>query len=149
MASDKPWPDTIKRKLEYFFNPTGADPDVDDMVHIFSLLFDDNPRAIFVLDGLDEVVLPGASTVLSTLHKLLQRTKQQKVFVACRDELDLNIRPNFAAQIQTSSSDTKKDIDLYIDLEISRKMQQERRLTENAHVLSQIKSRLAEEARGM
>ncbi|KAB8339216.1 hypothetical protein FH972_022150 [Carpinus fangiana] len=148
MSIEQECPEKVKDKVQYFFNPAGPEPDQEDMIHIFSILYEVVPRAIYVVDGLDEMDLEGASTTLSTFHDLSQTVVEQKIFIACRDEIGMNIRPSFAFRIHVSSLETQEDIRLYIKTQVYRRMQQ-RILTENLDVLEQVKHRLSEEARGM
>lgn len=142
-------PEEVQTTIRYFYNPAGPEPDLDDIVDIFARLYGAVPDTFFVIDGLDEMNSAEASAILSTFHNLLQAEHLQKVFIASRDKIGLGVTPDFALRIRLSPEETSEDIKLYIETEISRKLRQERVLTDDPELCAQIKRRLSEEARGM
>lgn len=142
-------PKHIMDDIESLFRPSGLEPDLDDLTSVFSKLFFMVPEATYLIDGLDELNSTDVVETLSTLHRLFKDASTQKLFLASRDELGVNLRPALSQHLHILPKATEEDINHYIDCEVSRKAVEERVITDSQDLMDKIKHDLQKGACGM
>ncbi|KAB8670386.1 hypothetical protein FH972_026299 [Carpinus fangiana] len=98
-------PKQIQHAIEYFFSPSGPEPDLDDIAEVFGNLFQHFPHAVYIIDGLDELEGNSPATFLSIIYRLQEKAAGQKILIASRNELGLNVRPNMKTRIENDGHD--------------------------------------------
>ena len=149
----KPRPPIIREQMKKFYETYELTPDLDDVVHLFSMLFKFVDHATYIIDGLDELEDRQASEVLRVFRGLFRDAQDRRLFLSSRTEIDCNIDvinsiPG-TMHIPISTADVEPDIRYYIDSTLQIKMSQDRKLTDNARLLQDINHKLTTGAKGM
>ena len=146
-------PLAIREQINKLYETHEIAPDLDDVVHIFSMLFDYVNHATYIIDGLDELEDREASKVLRVFRGLFTDCQDKKLLLSSRTEVDCNINvinsiPG-TMHIPISTTDVEKDIQFYIDSTLQIKMSHDRKLTDNPRLVQEIKDSLISGAKGM
>jgi hypothetical protein len=150
----KPCPAAVQEDIWKFFGTKRSEPDFDDFDDIFSRLATYTPKAIYVVDGLDEFDGKEVEKVLRVFRNLFGSKTQQhgsRILIFSRDQiapyLDVVRFIPGIVHISTLNSN-RKDMQLYIETVIEDKMCV-RELTRDSDLMEETKQRLLEGASGM
>ena len=139
------WSRDITTCLLRFFGPKSSPPTFDEIIErIFIPLSNLVPRAVFVIDGLDECETGEALKVLGVFRRLILRG-DIRFLVSGRESLDITQSIPSSVKISISERHAKEDVQAFVNWKIAEKMQ-ERQLTENSRLLEEIKTTLIEKA---
>jgi hypothetical protein len=151
----KPCPPEVDEQMAKFFGAKRLDPDFDDLADMFVTLCNHTPRAIYVVDGLDELDQKEVGNVLRIIRKLFGSKGEQhgsRILLFSRDQvapyLDVTRCVPGTAHISTSNG-VAKDIQQYIETVIEEKIMYVRELTSDQTLMEETKRRLLEGASGM
>ena len=148
----KPCPDSVKMKIQELYRYGGPERDLEDVVGIFSRLFNYLKTAIYIIDGLDELRDDERIRVLNVFRGLFQQPGQQKLFISSRSHPHRNI--NMMQIIPNTKhiyveQEKLGDIQCYIERTVAEKQRIARELTKDPCLIEDIKSRLLSGAKGM
>ena len=130
-----------------------------DFEELSDLFLDLTPHlhdAVYLVDGLDEMIQPESAQVMSILRHLADSMvsgTQARLFLSSRDDLapgiDVEEEIPDLLHITISAAKVEKDIELYIDTRIKQKSRSFRKLTIDTELTKMIKTGLYEGAQGM
>jgi hypothetical protein len=151
----KPWPPEIQQDIRKFFGKKCSEPDFDDLADIFSSLCIYTPKAIYIIDGLDEFNGNEVEKVLGVVRKLFQGNSKQhgsRILIFSRDQVALYM--NVARSVPgtthiSTSNNNSKDIQQYIHTVIQEKKTYGRELTSDPNLMEETKHKLSDGASGM
>ena len=149
----KPRPLDIREQIRKLYEIHETAPDLEDVAYIFSMLFNYVDHATYIIDGLDELEDRQASEVLRVFRGLFTAGQGKRLLLSSRTEINCNINvinsiPG-TMHIPVSTTDVEQDIHFYIDSTLQIKMNHDRKLTDNASLVQDIKKRLMSGAKGM
>jgi KAP family P-loop domain len=151
----KPWPPKVREDIEKFFGKKRIEPDLDDLDYIFSSLHECLTKAIYVIDGLDELSEKEVENILQIVRRLFGSKSEQRgsrIIIFSRDQvaLYLDITRAIPGTVRISTSDgIENDIQKYIDTEIENKTVYVRQLTSDPVLMEETKAKLSQGASGM
>lgn len=154
VAAQQTCSESILKQIREYYKYGGPDPDFEDVSEIFSGLFKYKclKKAIYIIDGLDELDYEEITRVLSVFRRLFRQGTNQKLFVTSRHEPHYNIDfinniPNtLHIPLQLNNSG---DIQNYIETTIEEKLMCDRKITEDSSLVQEISCRLLSGAKGM
>ena len=149
----KPRPIDIREQIKKLYGIHEPAPDLEDVAYIFSMLFNYVDHATYIIDGLDELEDRQASEVLRVFRGLFMASQGKRLLLSSRTEITCNIDvinsiPG-TTHIPVSTTDVEQDIQFYIDSTLQNKMSHDRKLTDSARLVQDIKNRLISGAKGM
>ena len=152
VETQKICPDPIKVRIEELYRYGGPERDFEDVVDIFSHLYNYCDTAIYIIDGLDELRDEERILVLNVFRRFFEQPGQQKLFISSRTEphhniIMIHIIPN-TKRIHVEQ-EKLGDIKYYIKIRIAEKQRTNRELTNDPCLIEDIKSRLLSGAKGM
>jgi len=148
--SNKACPSTVITRILEFYGPKRRRPDVQELivdVLIPLTKMVETTGATFLVDGVDECSQQEALQVLRGLRQLL-KSRLCRVFICCREEVNVLQGIPGANRIWTTAKDTKADMEVFVDNEIKRR-QQDRPISSNEAVLNNIRYEIQNKADGM
>ena len=101
----------------------------------------------FLVDGIDECSRQEALEVLWGLRQLL-RSHSCRVFISCREEVNVVQGIPDTNRIWITAANTKTDLEDFVNNEISRR-QTDRPISSNEAVLNRIRYKILKKADGM
>lgn len=101
----------------------------------------------FLVDGIDECSRQETLEVLGGLRQLL-RLRSCRVFISCREEVDVLRGVPSANHIRITAKDTKADMEIFVD-KVIEIMQYDRPISSNEAVLNSIRREILNKADGM
>ena len=148
--SNKSCPPAVIIRILEFYGPKGRRPDVQEL--IFDVLIPlyqivEATGATFLVDGVDECSRQEALEVLWGLRQLL-RGRLCRVFICCREEVNVSQGIPDASRIWITAKDTKADLEVFVDNEI-KNMQHSHSISGNEVVLNSIRYEILNKADGM
>ena len=148
--SNKACPSTVITRILEFYGPKRRRPDVQELiveVLIPLTKMVEATGATFLVDGVDECSQQEAQQVLWGLRQLLE-SRLCRVFICCREEVNVLQGIPGANRIWITAKDTKADLEVFVDNEIKRR-QQDRSISSNEAVLHNIRYEIQNKADGM
>ena len=148
--SNKACPSTVITRILEFYGPKRRRPDVQELiveVLIPLTKMVEATGATFLVDGVDECSQQEAQQVLWGLRQLLE-SRLCRVFICCREEVNVLQGIPGANRIWITAKDTKADMEVFVDNEIKRR-QQDRSISSNEAVLDNIRYEIQNKADGM
>ena len=148
--SNKSCPSAVIARILEFYEPKRRRPDIQELiVEVLIPLYRmvEATGATFLVDGVDECSPQEALEALWGLRQLLG-SRSCRVFICCREEVNvLQGIPN-ANRIWITAEDTKADLEVFVDNEIKRR-QHGRPISSNEAVLNSIRYEILIKADGM
>jgi hypothetical protein len=147
--SNKCCPSAVIARILEFYGPKKRRPDVQELIieALIPLYQTVEAGATFLVDGVDECSQQEAQEVLWGFQQLL-RSRSGKVFICCREEVNVMQGIPDANRIWITAEDTKTDLEIFVDSEIKRR-QHGRPISSNKAVLNSIRSEILNKADGM
>ena len=140
-----PCPSRIVSYVKQFYGYKRYPPSLDEVIdEIFLPLSTLLPSTTYVVDGLDECEPEQVQKILKTFQKMGSQ-RGPRIFISGREALDVASSIPGSNMIRILEEYHKEDIRKFINWKIKEKMR-ERKLTEDARVLQDIKSKLNERA---
>lgn len=143
-------PAVVVTRILEFYGPKGRRPDVQELIMevlipIYQMF--EVTGAVFLVDGVDECSQQEALEVLWGFRQLL-RSRTCRVFICCREDVNvLQGIPN-SNRIWITAEDTKADLEYFVVSEIKRR-QHGRPISSNEAVLDSIIYEILSKADGM
>jgi hypothetical protein len=148
--SNKYYPSAVITRIQEFYGPNRCRPDVQELlVDILIPLYQmvEATGATFLVDGVDECSRQEILEILWGLRQLLG-LHLCKVFICCRNEVNVLRGIPGANHIWITAKDTKADLEVFVNKEIER-MQYDRPISSNEAVLKSIRHEVLSKASGM
>jgi hypothetical protein len=148
--SNKSCPSAVIARILEFYGPNRRRPDIQELiVEILIPLYQmvEGTGATFLVDGVDECSRQEILEILRGLRQLL-RLRSCRVFICCREEVNVCHGIPSANRIWITAKDTQADLEVFVDNEIER-MQYDRPISSNEAVLSSIRLEILNKADGM
>lgn len=137
-------PDVIVRLAE-FYGPKKRPPSLDEVVDDLVIpLLAIASESTFIVDGVDECGQKEVQKVLTIFRRVLADCSC-RIFISCREEVDIAQRIPGSVRIRITPENTKADIELFIDRKIE-SMQHDRRISDSEDMLIYIKQQLLQKA---
>jgi hypothetical protein len=137
---EKECPSPIIICIRRFYDPNRLPPTLQEITeYILVPLFEQIPKAICVIDGLDECEQDEVRAVLRTFQDLLSH--RVKIFISGRESLEVKNALKDSLILRIADEDVREDIRLFIEHKIDVKLT-DKQLTENKAVLERIKTAL-------
>ena len=148
--NNKSCPPAVIAQILEFYGSGKRRPDVQELINeILIPLYHivEGSGVTFLVDGVDECSRKEILEILNGLQQLL-RLRSCKVFICCREEVNvLHGIPN-ANHIRITAKDTKADLEVFVDNEVER-MQCGSSVSSNEDVLNSIRYEILKRADGM
>lgn len=137
-----------ERLQEFFGSDNAPKADLQDLVDIWGLIFAQTPKAIYIVDGIDEFEVGDVQRSLTLIRDRFKST-ESKIYISTRRELGYNLdverKLPGTIHISISSRDFGSNLDddtgIYTEARFMEKMQ-DRILTESPELISAIPKRL-------
>jgi hypothetical protein len=154
-AMCKPCPLAVQGDIGKFFGMKRSEPDFEDLADIFSSLCAYTPKAIYILDGLDEFDEKEVEKVLRVVRQLFGGKSNRhgsRILIFSRDKvaLHLDVGRSVPGTVHISTSNNiTNDIQQYIDTVTEEKKTYVRELTSDPALMEETKQKLSDGALGM
>ena len=152
-AVRKSYPKSVMTGIQDLYSYGGPEPDIEDVINLFSDLFNHLDTASYIIDGLDELSNEDIDHVSRTFCRLFQRPAKQKLFISSRSELHHNINLTqmipTTKRVQVDLSLNSEDIRLFVETGIAEKSKHARPLTQDATLAQDLVRRLVAGAKEM
>jgi hypothetical protein len=136
--------DVILRLAE-FYGPKQRPPSLDEVVdELLIPLLAIVSESTLIVDGVDECSQKEVQKLLTVFRRILADCSC-RIFISCREDVDIAQRVPGAVRLRITPENTKADIELFIDHKIE-SMQRDRRISENEDMLIYIKQQLLNKA---
>jgi hypothetical protein len=138
-------PSVIIRRIMDFYGPKRRPPSLDEVVNdLIVPLLAVAKNSILIVDGLDECSADEARDVLAVFKRLITLSSI-RIFIACREDIDITRVIQDTVCLRISPKNTKKDLELFIDHQLEM-MQSYRRISDSEDMLAHIKEELRKRA---
>jgi hypothetical protein len=138
-------PYAVIHRIGDFYGPKRPPPCLDEIVNELILpLLALADTSTFIVDGLDECSVDEARQVLA-VFKTLTTLSSIRVFIACREDIDVTRVIQNSVRLRVTSEHNKKDLELFIDHQLET-MQSYRRISDNEGMLAIVKEELLKKA---
>jgi hypothetical protein len=154
-AIRKPWPSAVVEDIKKFFGTKRSEPDFDDLADILSSLCPYAPKAIYIIDGLDELAEKELGNVLRVVRQLFgggSKKDGSRILIFSRVHVApyLNVARSVPGTTHISTTNNiTHDIQHYINTVIEEKQTYVRELTSDFALMEETKQKLLEGALGM
>jgi hypothetical protein len=148
--NNKSCPPDVIAQIIVFYGSGKSRPDVQELINeILIPLYHivEGSGVTFLVDGVDECSRHEILEILNGLRRLL-KLRSCKVFICCREEVNILRGIPDANHIRITAKDTKADLEVFVDNEIER-MQYDNLLSSNKAVLNSIRCEILKRADGM
>lgn len=143
-------PTAVIHRILEFYGPSRPPPDVDDIIDEVLIPLTDlfhETGVVFLVDGIDECDPQEIRVILSGLRRLI-KSRTHRLFISCRDEVNVQRRIPGSSRIWISAKDTAQDLERFVDDELD-KRQRDRPISTNQHVLESVRREILKKAGGM
>lgn len=142
---EKVCPPVIVARIFEFYAPKRRRPNVRELMdEVFVPLLDVVKGVTIFVDGVEECGEGEIQTILMEFRKLLT-VPTCRVFVSCREEVDVLKRIPSSVRIRITPEDTKADMEIFVDNEVEA-MRCKRPVFDNQDILDYIKQELLKKA---
>jgi hypothetical protein len=128
-----------------FYGPRKRRPHLHELIdEVLIPLFGLVNNVTFIVDGLDECNPDEIELVVREFRKFLV-SPSTRLFISCREEIDLLRRIPGSIRIRITPDDTKQDMELFVNSEVDR-MNFRRPISDNPAMIHLFKQELLKKA---
>lgn len=144
-----PWPSPIRDKLERHFQKGRRALFPQELTNLFLELLPCFDKTIFFVDGLDECSPKESDQILYSLERIFRdRSTKLRIFIASRQEMDINRFLPDCLHISVSNENIAPDICVYVEEVVEIKIVR-KGLTSAPSVIKDVKTSLVKGSQGM